>query len=71
MILEIVNIEILLTDSTDKVFVYTDMSSPFPNWLLDYELKMSFECARNYGVQYVRENFNIEPKVTNIRVDKK
>ena len=65
MISEIIitKIEVLLTDSSDKVFVYTDMNSPFPNWLPDYELKMSFECARNYGIQYVYENFKINPKL--------
>lgn len=61
-------IEVLLTDSSDKVFVYTDMSSPFPNWLPNYEMKMNFECARNYGIQYVHENFKINPEVINTRV---
>lgn len=61
------HIMVQLTDSTDRVYVYTSMPTPFP-YMEDIEMNMSFECAHDFGEQYVRENFGVTPEIVNTRI---
>ena len=47
----------------DVVQVYTDMPSPFPNY--KGCLSFSFQTDQGTGVEYVRDNFGVDPEVIN------
>jgi hypothetical protein len=63
------SISVMLTEyGTDIVFVETDL--PYPIWGNGSNLTMKFEVSRNCGIDYVRKNFGVEPKLTNVRSNK-
>jgi hypothetical protein len=64
---KITKITVLLTEGTDKVSVYTTLPSPFPPAVSDQPLCMDFAVQCNKGVQYVRNNFGMEPEVIDSR----
>ena len=66
--IKIEKIDVLLTNGGDEIIIYTYMPSTFPDWLPNSIMSMSIKCAKNYGVQYVKDNFDIEPNVKNVRV---
>lgn len=55
--LDLHKIVILKTDGTDKVLLYTNLPSPFPNTYSDSPLMISFESAKSWAEKYVKENF--------------
>lgn len=60
---------VLLTDATDKVFVYTDMPCPYVKAFLPSQepLVLTFDATYDMGVEYVRNHFAMEPKIVNVR----
>jgi len=43
-------------DSTDRVTVYTDLPTPFPQ-ISSQPLTLFFEVVKGHGVRYVQKNF--------------
>lgn len=63
--MEIKKIQILIRKNcTDVVFVHTGFPTPFPHFT-DENMMMKFEVQRGNGINYVRENFKIEPEIIN------
>ena len=63
--IEIEKIVVLLTDTPDEIFIHTNkcgFTRPFPAFP-EQTLTLKFECAQNHGIQYVRDNFDVEPEV--------
>lgn len=60
---------VLLTDATDKVFIYTDMPCPYVVAFLPSQepLILNFDCTYDTGIEYVKTNFKIEPEVVDVR----
>jgi len=54
------------TGSTDNVYVYTDLPSPFPPSLSTAPLVLKFEVEAGKGLAYVRANFRVEPEELNL-----
>ena len=50
---------------SDSISVYTALPGPFPAYKDDL-LVLKFEALKGSGVDYVRNNFRIEPEVVNI-----
>lgn len=67
--LNIKSITVLLTDGTDVITLHLDSESAFPE--MKYAPTMKMEARQNYGVEYCRNVFNIEPEIKNVRVTKK
>lgn len=65
--IEVEKIVVLLTNSTDRISIHTCMPTTYPNWLPSAKMVMNIECAKNYGIQYVRDNFDVKPEVINTR----
>ena len=57
----------MLTDSTDRVSIYTDLPSPYPAAVSDQDLVIEFQTKINSGVEYAREHFGYEPEILNVR----
>ena len=66
--MNITHIIVLLTSSTDTVFVHTDLPSPYPPDVSTENAMLKFEVSHNKGVEYVKKHFGIEPEVINTRV---
>lgn len=62
--LNIVKITVMLTNDDDEVFLYTDKPCSFFG---EENLAIKFSTKKNCGVEYCRKNFNIDPKVIEIR----
>lgn len=60
---------VLLTDATDKVFLYTDFPCPYVKAFLPSQepLMVSFDATYNTGIEYVKNNFGLDPEVVNAR----
>ncbi|KKN25985.1 hypothetical protein LCGC14_0879230 [marine sediment metagenome] len=58
---------VLLTNGTDEVTLYTTLPSPYSIEITDEPLKISFKTPGGSGVDYVRDNFNMEPEVIDVR----
>lgn len=67
--LDIKSITVLLTDGTDLITLHLNAESAFPE--MKYAPTMKMEARQNYGVEYCKKTFNIEPEVKNVRVTKK
>lgn len=67
--LQIIKAAVLLSVSTDKVILHTDLPCPFTKEYLPSQpkLSVSFEATYDTGIEYVRQNFSIEPEVINTR----
>jgi hypothetical protein len=67
--MNIKKVMVLLTDATDKVFIYTDMPCPYVIAFLPSQepLILNFDCTADTGIEYVKKNFNIEPEVVEVR----
>lgn len=63
MEIDIKRIRVQITDSTDRVTIYTHMPSPFPPEITKDDLEIDFQVAKGSGTEYVREHFGIEPEV--------
>lgn len=61
--LAITKIVVLNTIGTDRVYVHTDLPSPYPLEVSDQPLMLAFDTQKGKGVEYVRANFNMEPEV--------
>ena len=61
-------IVVMLTDGTDRVSIYTDLPSPYPVEVSDKDLVIEFQTKINSGVDYVREHFDYEPEILNVRI---
>jgi len=55
--LRFVKATIILTNSTDKVFLKTNFPSPFPEHVDSNPLTVSFEVAYRNGAAYVKKHF--------------
>lgn len=60
---------VLLTDTSDKVFLYTDLPCPYVVVFMRSQepLTLQFDCTYDKGIEYVRNNFKIEPEVVKVR----
>ena len=65
--IEVVKIVVMLTDGADEVSIFTKLPSPYPIDITDQDLVMSFKTQRNSGIKYVNQNFNITPRVVDVR----
>ncbi len=68
-ILNISKIMLLYTSSTDKIYLYPSNLTPLPfpeHW--GVETIFSIECPKNYGEQWVKENFpDVKYEIINLR----
>lgn len=60
---------VILSSACDKVIVETELPCPFvvafaPN---QQPLSLMFDATYDTGVQYVRDNFGLEPEIVNTR----
>lgn len=51
---------------TDEVFIDTNLPGSFPKEVDKANLTLRFEVQKGKGIQYVRDNFGIEPEVLDI-----
>lgn len=65
----ITNATVLLTNSADQILLDTDMPCPYNKAFAPEQtpLQLEFKASYNTGVEYVREVFQIEPEVINVR----
>lgn len=61
-------IVVMLTNGTDRVSIYTDLPNPYPSEVSDEDLVIDFRTKINSGVDYVREHFDYEPEMLNVRI---
>jgi len=63
--MQILRASVLVGQGADQISLHTDQPCPFvPECLPEQpNLVVQFEASRGRGVEYVRENFGIEPKV--------
>lgn len=54
------------THGTDRIYLYTDLPSPFPPGVADQSPAFQTDTVRGGGEQYVRDNFGVEPEVVDI-----
>ena len=61
-------IKVFLTNTTDKVQILTNLPNPlFPKDTFNGNLIIEFYTQANYGEEYVKKVFKINPNVINIR----
>ena len=65
--INIKKIVVMLTDSTDRVSIYTELPSPYPVAVSDQDLVIEFQTKINSGAEYIREHFGREPEISNVR----
>ena len=67
--IEIISAFVLLTDGADIVYLETKFPCPFVKEALPSQPKLSIQFCATYdtGIDYVRNNFGIEPGVRNTR----
>jgi hypothetical protein len=65
MILNVEKITVLRRKShADRIYIKFDGPAPFPAWP-DEGPSLQMDVAQGTGVKYVRDVFNLEPKVIN------
>lgn len=64
--MNIMKATVILRNTTDKIFLTTDLPSALPKVTQD-NLCVSFEAEYDTGIEYVRKEFNIEPEVISNR----
>lgn len=65
--MNILNIEILITPNTDRVYVYFDLPYPFEGNFKDGRMNMFFETPPHKAEEYVKKHFpGIEYKIKKI-----
>ena len=60
--LKIKRISVLTGHGTDRIYLYFDLPTTFPDWPLE-ECSAVIEATKDYGVAWVKENFHLEPDV--------
>ena len=80
MEINIDKIQVILSDGSDRIIITppnssdriiiipNSLSSPFPTWSLDTKAIIHIEVAHDYGIEYVKKNFNCIPEVINTRI---
>lgn len=70
MNISIKKVMVLLSSSADKVILETELPCPYAKAYLPGQppLDLKFETSYDTGIQYVRDNFGLEPDVVNVRV---
>jgi len=53
----------MLTNSTDRITIHTDLPSPYPAEITTDDLMIDFQTTKGKGVEYVRKHFGIEPEI--------
>ena len=61
--IEIVGATVLISIGTDRVFLDTNLPCPYPACISTDPLNLGFDVTKGKGIQYVKDNFGIEPKV--------
>ena len=61
---------VFLTEGMDMVHFHTNLPAPFPEEVDNGNLVLEFKCTANWGENYVRLHFGMEPEVKNIRYGK-
>jgi len=64
--LEITKVKVLITNGTDKVLIKTTLPPPYPPCISDGPLTISFDVTKGKGIQYVKDNFQLEPEVVEV-----
>lgn len=66
---EIKEAMVILSSACDKVYLETDLPCPFVKNFLPKQppLTIQFDTTYDTGVQYVRDNFGLDPEVINTR----
>ena len=68
MEINIDKIQVILSDHSDRIIILpSNLSAPFPVWLPDTKVVLQIEVAQDYGIEYVKKNFNCVPEVINTR----
>lgn len=62
-LLAVTKITVLTTHGTDLVVVDTTLPTPYPPEVSDQPLSLKFDVTKGRGVDYVKDNFHIEPEV--------
>jgi len=60
-------VTVLLTTGTDKVIMHTTLPCPYPPGVSEQPLSLVFDVVSDHGVEYVHNNFGIEPTVISTR----
>lgn len=70
MKIQVLHATILLTDGADKISLKTEFPCPFVSEYLPSQppLSLDFEATQDTGADYVRNTFNIEPEIVDIRI---
>lgn len=71
--LKIKYVEVLLTDGTDRISLYPDLPTGFPNenMELEYDPVFQIECRKNYGETYCKEILKLDNvSIINVRIEK-
>lgn len=67
MELKVKKIVVLLTDGTDIITIFYEGKPTFPN--MNNEPILKTETQKNYGIEYCKKNFNINPVVVDVRIN--
>jgi hypothetical protein len=67
--MKILKAMVILSTAADKIMLETDMPCPYVVEFMPGQqpLSLSFDATYDKGVEYVRNNFGIEPEVINTR----
>ena len=63
MEIDIRKIRVYITDSIDRVTIFTRLPSPLPSAITKADLEFDFQVTKGSGIVCVREHFGIEPEV--------
>ncbi|MEG0869777.1 MAG: hypothetical protein RSD49_08400 [Hafnia sp.] len=66
--MQITRIVVMLTESSDRINLSTHL--PQAVWPYKGNQVISFEAARNTGLEYVRRHFDIEPEILDVRTER-
>lgn len=67
--MNILNAKVLLTNMTDEIYLFTNFPCPFVKESLQSQpnLTLKFQATYDTGAEYVRNQFDIEPEIINLR----
>jgi hypothetical protein len=68
MKIEIVRATVVLSEGADQVCLWTELPAPFPPNVDKEPLSLNFKTTKDWGVEYVKKHFGIEPKVIDLRI---
>lgn len=65
--LTIVGATVILTNGSDQCSLQTRLPSPYVAEFDTHELELTFHVTRDLGTEYIRQVFEIEPHIIDVR----